>query len=406
LKSKNLKHEKITRKWGGKTTQEEFETRISKWIEQFEENEKEFVCYFLHHFKYFTLRAIKDRAVDLFKLFEEKSMLNLDEVIFIPAYKELGVGFSDTFFNDFWYVNNLYDYAEKNIYDILSENIVFEKVVVVDDYSGSGKTIERTIRRCIEKNSKMKDSNFYILTLQTSNLARENLEKFSNDEGLDINIITLKSEKKAFENGEIFSNEKLKEIKNRYLNICDCKKINKDYKLGFSETEALLSFEYNTPNNTLGLFWSSSKDYEALFKRYKKKKTSLNQIRKDVSKRRKERESNFIKKYEENEQYVYLMGYLVQKGKKFNYKEAIKKFGMNEIQLDEAMNYLSKNDYVMYKSGKLVVTDKLREYIKLSKVKTLEIKLEETDNPSQKDNIGKCNHVPKKFGEKFKGHNN
>ena len=70
--------------------------------------------------------------------------------------------------------------------------------------------------------------------------------------------------------------------------MCDKLSINKDFILGFEEVESLVAFHYNTPNNTLGLFWQDLSDFVALFPRHKRKKTLLKNLQQDAKRRKRQ----------------------------------------------------------------------------------------------------------------------
>ena len=44
----------------------------------------------------------------------------------------------------------------------------------------------------------------------------------------------------------------------------------KNDALGYNNAQALIAFEYNTPNNTLPIIWADDNQWNSLFKRYDK----------------------------------------------------------------------------------------------------------------------------------------
>ena len=44
----------------------------------------------------------------------------------------------------------------------------------------------------------------------------------------------------------------------------------KNYPLGFNDGAYLIGFEYNTPDNTLPIFWGTSNNWKPIFTRYEK----------------------------------------------------------------------------------------------------------------------------------------
>lgn len=390
----------ITRKWGGKKVRNEFCFRIGEWIEQFEESEKEIVLELLKHFQYYTNRKLNIRVRELYSmLLETKGYEQKGTIAFIPPYKEQGVGFSDLFFNMFWTLNELYDLAEKNIYTLLEENC-FESLVIVDDYSGTGGTIRKTIKRCIEVNQKCRETKFFVLTSEMSQIAVDKLTKYAQAEKIWIKLISLRITDKAFKKDIFFDEEKAKHMEMCYKKISLNHKVQENYIMGYKETQALIAFEYNTPNNTLGLFWHEDDAFVSIFKRYKKKDTLLSEMQKDLSRRKRQRQVDVFRKKDEKQNYLYLMVYLVHKNLKFNYDEACAEFGMTSYQMDEALNYLVDQKFITVSQGRFVPTLSMKEYVKVTKIRAV------NDVESLDDEIHfvEKSYVPIRFEEDFGGY--
>ena len=66
-------------------------------------------------------------------------------------------------------------------------------------------------------------------------------------------------------------------------------------------------FHYNTPNNTLGLFWQDLMDFSALFPRKKKKRTELSAMQKNARNRKREEEPPVIYGIEDGKMAVMLV---------------------------------------------------------------------------------------------------
>lgn len=397
-----MKYNSITKKWGGVKLQKEFDGKIDDWIKQFENVEKGILIDILKHYNYYTVRKVTTGIEVLFKKFIELYKEDPREMVFIPVYKDYGVGFSDDFFNNFWIKNNLKESAEKNIYELLKAGSVFEKIVIVDDYSGSGKTIENTIKHCIEVNENIKKSIFYILTIQMSTKAKERLEKFAVSQEMNIKVCSIEIVEKVFNNTNMFEKSIAEKKRNEYIDICTKHGISRRYQLGHEKTQALLSFYYNTPNNTLGLFWEENDNYSSIFKRHKPVETKLSAIQKDTKERKNEQKSGIIKKHEVDERYNYLMVYLLNEDNELDYNKARSKFGMTEEQMDEAIIYLIKNDFIIISSGRIKATDKLKECIKISKIRELKDMKSNEDKPN---NIQEnASYLPRNFEKEFRGY--
>ena len=187
--------------------------KIKDWLNQFEEYDRELLSELLQFFCYYDYSKIANGVKRLFELLVLGNDSVLQNVIFIPVFKDIGVGFSGEFFNRFWIGNELKDYSEKNIYPLLRENPDIKTIAIVDDYSGSGRTIIKTIEHCIE--CALGDIYFYILTMHMSNQAKEKIEAFANEKGLECCILSLKYEDKCFDGNDIYKDKRVGEEKKR-----------------------------------------------------------------------------------------------------------------------------------------------------------------------------------------------
>lgn len=401
MEKQQLKYLSVTRKWGGTEVRKEFDAKIDQWIMQFDEMERDIILELLKHFQYYTSRKLKDSVMQLYKRFVDEFKEISDDVTFIPVYKEYGVGFSDEFYNKFWLINNIYDSSTKNIYGLLQQGEVPKKIAILDDYSGSGKTIKNTIAHCIEENDNCKNTLFYILTIQMSNIALEKILQYAKEQCIEVRILSLVFEKKVFENEKIFIKDIATKKQDEYCKVCLNHKVKQNYYLGYENTQALLSFEYNAPNNTLGLFWHEGEDFFAIFRRHKKRNTVLSQMQREAKQRKQERSKKIIKSHKEDERYIFLMIYLVKQDLKFNYQDACSKFGMSEEQMDEAIGYLLSNKYISMAEGRIKSTNKLKQMIsitKISDVKEKNLKEKKVEFSTSQT------YIPKNFEKTFGGY--
>ena len=99
----------------------------------------------LSNFHYYSEKRMNEKVEELYKEFVESYTGNPADVIFTKIIKEQGASFSDIFSSAFWFQNNLYDYMEPNILSLLEEGSVPGTLVIVDDYSGTGKTFIKTM---------------------------------------------------------------------------------------------------------------------------------------------------------------------------------------------------------------------------------------------------------------------
>ena len=291
---KHYKYEYLTSRWGGMKLRKEMEPRIESWLSGFPEEEQKLMLDLLSNFHYYSEKRINEKVEELYKEFVESYTGNPADVIFTKIIKEQGASFSDIFSSAFWFQNNLYDYMEPNILSLLEEGSVPGTLVIVDDYSGTGKTFIKTIDKFIEKNRDIITTSLYFLTLHITQRAIKQIEEYSKEIGVQIKIISLEISDEAFKSGYLFEEGQAFKHKKYYSDICTRHSINKKFVFGFEDVASLVAFYYNTPNNTLGLFWHDLTDFIALFPRHKKEQTSLKQMQKDAQDRKNRREQIVI----------------------------------------------------------------------------------------------------------------
>lgn len=169
-----IKYHGLTKHWGNNEECRNFAMRIDKWLNQFSDSEKPLMLTLLKHYSYFSERQVGTKVVELYEKF--KTTHKIDETfIFSQIQKEFGIGYSDIFFTSFWSKNNLYEQVEKNILDLISNGQIPEKIIFIDDYTGSGDTFINFIQKLCGINANFSNSQIYFLVLQASSIGLKNI---------------------------------------------------------------------------------------------------------------------------------------------------------------------------------------------------------------------------------------
>lgn len=353
------KYEDITARWGGMDIRHEFSSRIDTWLSAFREDERPLLLNLLGHFFYYSEKKLKEKAAELYRCFCEVCQ-DSETVVYIPTIKKYGVGYSSLFFDNFWLVNNLYDQSERNILDLLRENIVPEKIAIVDDYSGTGNTIASTLSEMICANDKIKDSRVYIVVQHITKRAEMFLQSLAVSLSLDIQIIYLDFSEEIFKPEYIYEMVEAEKKRLFYESIC-ARLDMEDNVLGYEQVQSLVAFYYNTPNNTLGLFWKDLDGFAALFARHNKRKTHLSELQ------RKARQQDNLRKLRpivmgfDDVRTSAFLAYCVSKEKGFSYETALMDFGLTVEQLRNLLDSLLKQEYLVCSNGIFYATKKTKE---------------------------------------------
>jgi len=155
------------------------------------------------------------------------------------------------------------DYFPKNI-ERLPKSI--DTIIYIDDVTISGSQAGKYLERDISNNNNI--NNYFLLTLIS---AEEALKQIKQSEMEVISCIQLEEHNKCFSTKSmIFINmeehiEKAKKIAKEYG-----KSLYPRHPLGYKNGEYAFGFFYNTPDNTLPIFWSDVNGWNPIMKRHLK----------------------------------------------------------------------------------------------------------------------------------------
>lgn len=389
--------------WEVKGSRQKLLDHLLSWLNQFDEKEQLEMLTLLSHFDYYSSNKLPEKVKELYKKFLK--ICSSKDIVFCKTEKTVGTSFSNLFFDCFWDVNNLYDFTQDNLSNIIQEIDCPQNIVLVDDYFGSGKTITSYLKKLLQLSPNFTEKNIYFLALHGSNIGEKYINDFANQCGLKLKVITLKSSSKAFDKDNIYKNLDADIHRKTYSSIYDKHAIKNLLKFGYCEIEALVSFYYNTPNNTLGIFWQNLIGFKSLFKRHDKSPTTLRSMQiKSQQNKQLAQNKPFIKDVESYKKDIFMV-YCISKSEPFDVQEACKDFGLTEYQLDTLLKSLTQEGYLYCKLGRYHPTDKLKKCLYTSKIKEFRKKYYEkpkSDIIRSKD----ISYIPKNFKEKFKGYSN
>lgn len=239
-----------------------FAEKFDEWKKQIPDQYIEVLLTLLKELKYYTHKDANRILVSLHEQLLSNSNMTIDNTVFAYIKSKDGISNSS---NDYWTEYKLLNNLNRNIcYENLSaikesgweyiENIVF-----IDDFSGSGKSIKDEITKYTDR---LKGKNVYVIIVCAMEMAVNNLKEFGEAHDINIKVIYSQIFKKAFEQDYFADNS---EAKDKYVSFAKSKKLG--WILGYKETEALVSFYNNTPNNTLAFIHNRSNKYFPLFPR-------------------------------------------------------------------------------------------------------------------------------------------
>ncbi|BBF42399.1 hypothetical protein lbkm_1081 [Lachnospiraceae bacterium KM106-2] len=272
-----------------------FYEHISEWLELFDEGDKDIFLKLFENYRYFTdnkiriaLRCIIDKVET-----EIKGKCNLSEVFFLTFPSKEGIKSGGDDLRSLLSLtligkiskNNIVADTDKNVNSILESA---KAIVFLDDVVGSGYTLHNNLDMCIEKlNLKYRNDIllFVAILFGREKKVSEKVKEFKKV-GINIKYIVYENSKKCFDQSNIFPEnlsklykETVKKYEENIKDNSDDK--TKDYVLGFEKNQMLVSFKYNTPNNTLSNFWLPSLISMPLFIRTSYIRPRIEDIRKN-----------------------------------------------------------------------------------------------------------------------------
>lgn len=265
---------------------------IDEWLQNFSgeatgspKAEKVMALWLLSNFVYYNINDVREFCRFLYSEFIHTKLVEyqsdnkfqdisvekriahiLDATLFLSLGNDSESGSNILYY--FRQVNSL----DKSVFqkDMAKE---YENIVFVDDVTISGTQALTYISNIKES---IKNRKVYFLTFLASDVATDELKH------IDVHTLCgnyISDREKCFSrNSYVFAPEG----RNRYLNLTEkmCRyygeKITKGhpevtgYPLGFDEAQNLFCFFYNTPDNTLPIFWCDRNGWKPLFKRYEK----------------------------------------------------------------------------------------------------------------------------------------
>lgn len=408
MPKKFYKHEydgkyQFIKKWFDDREGKEFERKVDSWLSQFENEEREFLLECLKRYSYFRAAQYKYGIKMLYSnLLEKYPCWKKDSLIF-KIYKE-DASYSDNFFNDFWFTNNIKNECKQNIEEFIEFFDDIENYIFIDDYIGSGNTITKYWRKLLENYPKLKEKHFVMLSLYLTKSGRLALENFAIDNSIDLDIIYFKLGDKFFREGKYFSGQQLQDKLRIYNNLCDNIGISKKDRFGYENIQSLFTIDANTPNDTLGVFWKSNSHYQALMGRYHENESPLSKLIKNKRLKKRDIKSTCWVREIDSHQNLLFVGYCARKRTKFNFAEACVKFGLTPEQLNKKIDYAIDKGYLTIKENRFVETSEFWHAINKRKYnRYFEDFINEVFEEKTLD-LKASGYIPLNFEKKFTGY--
>ncbi|WP_313071183.1 phosphoribosyltransferase-like protein [Lacrimispora sp.] len=255
-------------RWAEEECDDRLEKAISlfdEWESKFSDSEKEVVAGLISNYNYYS----KKKVIGILKELDDKvintyNVSNNDSIVSVIRKKNGLLGSS----SDYW-LN--YSYLTKLSGDIFYDSLDYitpnqwkniKNIIFVDDCSGTGETIKKFLER--QKNN-FSNKQIIIILIEMMEDAYDNIMQYAKNKKLNVKIIPYYVAQKAFF-------KKDEKVIQKYCMTAHNIAIKSKNIFGYAQSEALMSFYNNSPNNTLGIFWEDTEIYNSIFPRKKKEK--------------------------------------------------------------------------------------------------------------------------------------
>lgn len=392
----------ITKRWGDADFKKDFDGILDNWINQFTTDERPLLLELLKNFYYYTEKAIDRKVVELHQHFLEINGEDISKVVFSKIPKEYGVANSDIMFTSYWLNNDIKGYSSYDVIrEYLENDAVPEKLVIVDDYMGSGDTVTGALKTMLSVAPELHNSKLYVLVIHASQIGIKNLNAFISERGLDLTFICLENTDKAFQEDYIFSKIDAKLKEEEYRQICDCKNVSKGAVLGYKDIQSLVAFDKTTPNDTLGLFWHSAENFVALFRKNSQpRNTSISSL-KGIARKNGHKEPVLFGI--EDNQYNKFIVYCVKNGKNFSVEQVCLDFGITPDMLLKRLQYIEQKGYIKFDSGVMIPSDETATKLIKRRLKGWDT-AETILKSENKIPLIETSYIPQNFSKSFSGY--
>lgn len=245
-----------------------FSENYDEWLVQLPEDTQEIVLQLLDMFEYYSQPKVNQFLLELEPKLRENENYDADTSLYTPLASEKGINNSSDYYlftykhlhdiSKFRIARDLKQFAEASF----EKFSAIENIVIVDDYCGSGESL----RKFLEKRLNLLYGKhiFYMVTYIMEK-ALDKIQQMSKTLGLQIDVIYINKGKKAFDM-ECFA-QNAEEARTLIKNLSQKLNIHRNCRLGKYNSEALVAFYNDTPNNDIGVFWYDSDIYFSIFPR-------------------------------------------------------------------------------------------------------------------------------------------
>lgn len=269
--------------------------KVIGWLSGFDEDDKNIFLKLLSKYTYITrsriVKEFKSIIDSIVTVLSEQNIM-LEKTIFVTVESPKGIKSGGDNIRADLHERNIGRIDSKQIIasaEKIDTNLIYnsQAIIFLDDIIATGFTTSGTIKDFVHKFNldKRDDIKLYFCALKTTKNGEKFIKRNCRKNGLLIEPIAIQHVKSAFKGDYVFSQNEVSRIEGivkKYEDEIDSseKEIGKSYSMGFRACKLLISFYYNTPNNTLCSFWRITEKNKPLFERESQKRPSVSDLKK------------------------------------------------------------------------------------------------------------------------------
>lgn len=273
--------EKCSRKWGMDRRVTEFINRIDGFFDNLNHEQARIFLELLDKFEYISRCNTESFLEQVYSEHLQDMIENHYTILSVITSQSGKINSSDALLSEFKYVNEIANNSSYQIENLSIDAIEKQNFIIFfDDIIGSGQTFIDFVNRNIEK---MKVIECYLICIVIMEDALGHLNKYIEENKLKIRILYKMKQRKAFDENYLFGDDyklKLDVIRELESQIWgNPKNIN---ILGRNNTQSLVAFFRNTPNNTISSIWYDRETWRGLFRRIEGKGLNRKNYKKNI----------------------------------------------------------------------------------------------------------------------------
>lgn len=238
-----------------------FRERYDAWLAQMPEELQEIVLELLPYFHYYSEISVMEIFRDIHQQLIEDNIVDAYTAMYLPIEKD-GGSYNSSFAYWFLYMlkNGINHKRGKASLEKTDGQYRYADLVYIDDCIGTGGTFCEYMEKHAEQ---LKGKTVVLVVLEAMRVGIEILQEKAKELGINLLIRCKQVSDKAFR--EDLGNLKKCEAFGQYSKQMG---IEKNDIYGYEDSESLMAFYTNSPNNTLGIFIKDvGKKYFSIFPR-------------------------------------------------------------------------------------------------------------------------------------------